>query len=197
MDKTKTLKEIISEIDGINFQMLFSTDLNESEFQETLNTILYDSYILGFKDEILKFQEYFTSIESMTNKNIWTWIESSLTLLTIINREKGNTSEEKECLEKIKHAFSVGKNDMIITENANARKRRLNGSLLDKERIEKAELVGDKELQYDYRLGYLKQLFFIKALGAGEELSEDFIEKETKETIKVLSNLYYKGNGTN
>ncbi|QYS91883.1 hypothetical protein JJC04_04220 [Flavobacterium covae] len=131
--KEKTLKiegfSINEDIDIIN------NSNNESEIQQQLNNILYKLYLINLKDDILSFQNYFLTYELTSDKNIWTWIESSLSLLVRINKEKEDIENLERCLNKIKSAFNIGKNEMIIEVNTNARKRRQNGFLLKNDKI--------------------------------------------------------------
>ncbi|MCH4829574.1 DUF6707 family protein [Flavobacterium columnare] len=185
--KEKTLKiegfSINEDIDIIN------NSNNESEIQQQLNNILYKLYLINLKDDILSFQNYFLTYELTSDKNIWTWIESSLSLLVRINKEKEDIENLERCLNKIKSAFNIGKNEMIIEVNTNARKRRQNGFLLKNDKISEAISEADNELEKEYRLSHIKELFFIDAIGNGDTITKEFIDSEIANNIHFFSSL--------
>ncbi|MDW8852404.1 DUF6707 family protein [Flavobacterium sp. MMLR14_040] len=195
------MKEIIKQIIDIlpkdkkiyiiaNLLIYNSEDLEEPEIQENLNDLLFALYILNEKEAILQFQDYFLEYAITSNKNIWTWVESSLTLISRVNRDLLKIEDSVIAIEKIKTAFNVG-SEMAVQVNSRARQRRLDGDDLLYDKIGEAILSGNIELEYDYRIVQLKKLFFISELGYSEKMSKLKVENEIIENINFLSKNIY------
>lgn len=165
-------------------------ELEEPQIQENLNDLLFALYILDRKEAILQFQEYFLEYEITSNKNIWSWIESSLTLISKVNRDLLRSDESIRSIGKIRMAFNVG-SEMAIQVNSRARQRRLNGDDLLYDKIEEAIVNKNIELEFDYRMVQLKKLLFISELGYSEIMTKSRVESEIKENIDFLiKNIY-------
>lgn len=195
------MKEIIKRIIDIlpkdkniyiiaNLLIYNSEDLEEPEIQENLNDLLFALYILNEKEAILQFQDYFLEYAITSNKNIWTWVESSLTLISRVNRDLLKIEDSVIAIEKIKTAFNVG-SEMAVQVNSRARQRRLDGDDLLYDKIGEAILSGNIELEYDYRIVQLKKLFFISELGYSEKMSKLKVENEIMENINFLTKNIY------
>ncbi|OHT47291.1 DUF6707 family protein [Flavobacterium tructae] len=167
-----------------------SEDLDEAQIQENLNDLLFTLYILNEKETVLQFQEYFLGYEITSNKNIWTWIESSLTLMSRINRDFLKIEDSVRVIEKIKTAFNIG-SEMAVKINSKARQRRLDGDDLLYDRIEEAIANKNIELEYDYRMVQLKKLLFISELGFSESMPESKVENEIIENMTFLNKNIY------
>lgn len=167
-----------------------SEDLDEAQIQENLNDLLFTLYILNEKETVLQFQEYFLGYEITSNKNIWTWIESSLTLMSRINRDFLKIEDSVRVIEKIKTAFNIG-SEMAVKINSKARQRRLDGDDLLYDRIEEAIANKNIELEYDYRMVQLKKLLFISELGFSESMPELKVENEIIENMTFLNKNIY------
>ena len=167
-----------------------SEDLDEAQIQENLNDLLFTLYILNEKETVLQFQEYFLGYEITSNKNIWTWIESSLTLMSRINRYFLKIEDSVRVIEKIKTAFNIG-SEMAVKINSKARQRRLDGDDLLYDRIEEAIANKNIELEYDYRMVQLKKLLFISELGFSESMPESKVENEIIENMTFLNKNIY------
>ena len=164
--------------------------MEEPEIQENLNNVLFTLYILDKKEAILRFQEYFLEYEIISNKNIWTLVESSLTLISRINRELLRIEDSIRAIGKVKTAFNIG-SEMAVQVNSKARQRRLNGDDLLYDKIEEAIVNKKIELEYDYRMVQLKKLIFISELGYSEIMPASKVENEIIENINFLiKNIY-------
>jgi hypothetical protein len=159
--------------------------LEETVIQESMNDLLFSFYILNEREAILQFQDYFLDYKIISNKNIWTWVESSLILLSRVNRDLLKSEESLKILEKVKTAFNIG-NEMVVQVNSRARQRRLNGDDLLYDKIEEAIKSENIELEYDYRMVQLKKLFFISELGYSEIMYKSKVENEIKENMQFL-----------
>lgn len=163
---------------------------SESDFQENLNDFLFLLYVNDNKSEILQFSDYFYNYPITPDKRIWSFVESSLTLIARIYREESNEDSSRMFVEKIKIAFNTG-NDLVLQVNAKARQRRLNGETLNQDKITESIKNGDKQSEFDYRLVQLKKLFFISELGYSQEMTEDKVEEKIKSDLEFLKNNIY------
>ena len=167
---------------------LETDNFGNPDFLETINDLLYAIYALGEKQLCLEFYEYFENVIPIEDKRIWTWKESSLLLFAVLFDEIGDKGTAQKCLYPVKEAFNLG-NDLVVTVNENARKRKMNGDLLPYSSIKQSIEDEEKEDELTYRLILLKGLIYIKALGFSDSMLSERVNKEINENIEALKKL--------
>jgi len=170
------------------FDLLVEVDMENADFLELLTDLMYSLYVKNEREKCLDFYPFFEKIAPMEDKRLWGWIEFSLLLFAVIFKEKGDETNHTNCISKIEEGRNVG-NEMVISINKKASTRRMAGSLLCYDDIEEALSEGDQEEEYIFRLIQLKELFYIKALGYSESMTQNKTDSEIVSNIEALEKL--------
>jgi hypothetical protein len=198
MNFSKTINEISSQLPEHGLAYSLSKQLEsykgneytDEEFLENLNDLMYWLYILDKKMFCINLQPIYNEIGVTSNKNIWTWVESSLILLCRIYKELNKYNEAENCLNKVKSAFNIG-SELAVKVNNKTRSRRLSGEGLYYKDIEEAKQSSDNTREVAYRIIQLKRLCYIKELGGSNEFPEPKAEAEIQENLNALKKLSF------
>ncbi|WP_042507112.1 DUF6707 family protein [Algibacter lectus] len=145
-------------------------------------------YTIGKKRECVDFYEYYKDLQPVKDKRVWTWIESSLLLFSLIFNELNEKDNSENCIEIVKEAFTLG-NDLVVSVNNKARERRMNGELLSTEKVDISIQQKESDDELTYRIILLKELIYIKALSYSDNMTKEKVNKAIDANILALKNL--------
>lgn len=152
---------------------------------EKANNLAYWLYIYDQKELSLAVCQLLSTVEFADNYNIWTWIETALALEARLLKENKENNLAEKCIERIKEPVNLGDEPVRLAKNK-ALARRINGELLQFNKIEQAEEENDKQLEIDYRLVQLKELILVNELGGSQVMPLTILEENIELNIKKL-----------
>lgn len=146
---------------------------------EYLSELAYLLYVYGKVGLAKKICEIVENEEYIPSKSaLWTPTTQLLVLLMKINEELMETDKNIAIADKIKLAYIDAKK---------ALNRRLQGDLLEDEKIKGALFENDIAAANDYRFGQLSELCFILEIGDKSEIKMERLNSKIQDIKNILS----------
>lgn len=160
---------------------------------ERANWFANQLFFKNNENEALKIIEVLEAEQFNGNYNLWTYIQSALLLKCWILEKKDkqlNQQNIENSIEKINSTLEFWNNDeMKKIINTRARNRRLTGSLLHYDKIEKAVAENDRQTELAWRIGHFLELLFIYFLGDSEQFPTEKALTELEENESIIKQI--------
>ena len=182
------VKELIEEVEN-NLELVSylnqvpkKNKKTQANYLESLNHLAYLLYLDGQEEMAKKLLESVIQVPFEGNYNTWTFVDSSLVLLTWMERETENTlSAYKKLL------LSPLEQGEESTQNIRRRvhQRFLNGDSLE-QKLAKIKQASSPESEMERRLLYLTNLLKIHLFIAESTCEETDIQAKIEENMEIL-----------
>ncbi len=179
----ENLKEVFK---NVKFYNSLVTEIEKEDFTnpEFLKNQMWNSYFAYLLANNLLAEKILTSITNYQfdgDYDKWTWIEGAIVLLSRIYKENNNDDKAKLEIDRIFQTLEYGSDEMKKKIRKKAFKRRLEGQLLNHEKIVNARENNNLELEFLFLMSYIKELIFIKEIGESEKFND---QQELEEMIE-------------